>query len=43
MGGILKEYICSIFLYGRRLVVNNIAGYLGRVEGVGEGHKYMTV
>ena len=37
-GGILEEYICSIFLYGRRWVVNNITGYLGRVEGVGEGH-----
>ena len=23
--------------------MNNITGYLGRVEGVGKGHKHMTV
>ena len=39
--GILEEYIFSIFLYVSRWVANNITGYLGTVEGMGEGH--MTV
>ena len=42
-GGILIEYICSIFLYGSRWVVNNIGGYLGRVKRLGEGHTHMIV
>ena len=33
--GNLEEDICSIFLYGRRWVVNNITGYLGRHSWIG--------